>query len=102
MGTTIDFSSPELPDIVGEPEIQFHTYFYQTSEGVWLAANAHRYGFTLSYPRNAFDLTGFYYEPWHFRYVGIELATMLYENGAFLTDYLLSQYPVPCIPDATS
>ncbi|MCB8962977.1 MAG: M15 family metallopeptidase [Ardenticatenales bacterium] len=102
LGTTIDFSSPELPGIVGEPEIQFHTYFYQTSEGIWLAANAHQYGFTLSYPREAFALTGFYYEPWHFRYVGIELATMLYENGTFLTDYLLSQYPAPCIPDAHS
>ena len=95
LGTTIDFSSHELPGIVGEPEIQFHTYFYQTSEGIWLADNAHQYGFALSYPREAFELTGFYYEPWHFRYVGIELATMLYENGTFLTDYLLSQYRPP-------
>jgi D-alanyl-D-alanine carboxypeptidase len=102
LGTTIDFSSPELADIVGEPEIQFHTYFYQTSEGSWLANNAHLYGFTLSYPRAAFALTGFYYEPWHFRYIGIELATMLYEADISLTEYLLSQYPAPCLPDANS
>ena len=102
LGTTVDFSSPELPLIVGEEDIQFHTYFYQTSEGQWLAENAHLYGFTLSYPRQAFAFTGFYYEPWHFRYVGHELATSLRETDLSLTEYLLSQNPEPCIPDATS
>ncbi len=98
LGTVIDFGSPELPDIVDDPEIEFHTYFYRTSEGQWLRANAHKYGFTLSYPREAFELTGFYYEPWHYRYVGVELATYLYENEQFLAEYLLARQPQPCIP----
>jgi zinc D-Ala-D-Ala carboxypeptidase len=98
LGTVVDFGSPELPEIVGDPDIEFHTYFYQTSEGQWLQANAHKYGFTLSYPRDAFEITGFYYEPWHYRYVGVELATSLHERGQSLTEYLLAQQPQPCTP----
>lgn len=98
LGTTIDFGSPELAGIVGIEDIEFHTYFYQTSEGIWLAENAHRYGFTLSYPRGAQELTGFFYEPWHFRYVGEEMATFLRESGTYLTEYQLINQPEPCIP----
>lgn len=98
LGTTIDFGSPELPEIVGQEDIQFHTYFYQTSEGMWLAENAHRFGFTLSYPREAFDLTGFYYEPWHYRYVGVELASKLKRTSSFLAEYLFENRPAPCVP----
>ncbi len=98
LGTAVDFGSPELPEIVGEEGIEFHTYFYRTSEGKWLRENAHRYGFTLSYPREAFEITGFYYEPWHFRYVGIELATELYESGLSFIEWKLAQGEVPCIP----
>lgn len=98
LGTTIDFGSPELAEIVGIPDIEFHTYFYQTSEGIWLVENAHRYGFTLSYPRAAQELTGFFYEPWHYRYVGEEMATFLYESGMYLTEYQLINQPEPCIP----
>jgi D-alanyl-D-alanine carboxypeptidase len=98
LGTTVDFGSPELPEIVGEPGIQFHTHFYMTSESVWLAENAHRYGFTLSFPREAFEITGFAYEPWHYRYVGVEMATQLKELGITLTEYLLITEPAPCIP----
>ncbi len=98
LGTTLDFGSPELPEIVGDEDIEFHTYFYKTSEGEWLLQNAHKYGFTLSYPRDAFEATGFYYEPWHYRYVGVELATQLYESGTFLAQYLLETQPLPCVP----
>ncbi len=98
LGTTLDFGSPELAEIVGIEDIEFHTYFYQTSEGIWLAENAHRYGFTLSYPRGAQELTGFFYEPWHFRYVGEEMATFLHESGTYLTEYQLINQPEPCIP----
>jgi zinc D-Ala-D-Ala carboxypeptidase len=98
LGAVIDFGSPELPAIVGDEEIEFHTYFYKTSEGQWLADNAHRYGFTLSYTREAFEQTGFYYEPWHYRYVGIEVATYLHDAGITLTEYQLSAGQPPCIP----
>lgn len=98
LGTTLDFGSPELPDIVGDEDIEFHTYFYMTREGQWLLAHAHEYGFTLSYPREAFALTGFYYEPWHYRYVGVEMATMLLEQGLAFIAYQLANFPEPCIP----
>jgi LAS superfamily LD-carboxypeptidase LdcB len=99
LGTAVDFGSPELPGIVGVPDIEFHTYFYQTSEGVWLAENAHHYGFTLSYPRDASEITGFFYEPWHFRYVGVELAKLLHENNQSLTAYQLANLALPCLPE---
>lgn len=98
LGTTIDFGSPELPLYTGDPNLQFHTYFYKTNEGIWLLANAHRYGFTLSWPLETFELTGFYYEPWHYRYVGIEMATILHEQGLSLTQFQLVNQPEPCVP----
>lgn len=99
LGTVLDFGSPSLPDIVETPGIQFHTYFFKTPEGAWLLENAHRYGFTLSYTREASEITGFYYEPWHYRYVGSEMATQLKEVGLTLTEFQLNTQPEPCIPD---
>jgi len=98
LGTTLDFGSPELAEIVGDEDIEFHTYFYKTSEGEWLREHAHEYGFNLSFAREASELTGFFYEPWHFRYIGVELATELYESGQSLTAYLMETavFP-PCI-----
>lgn len=98
LGTTFDFGSPELPGIVGEEDIQFHTYFYRTSEGRWLLENAHEYGFTLSYPRETFELTGFYFEPWHYRYVGPELATRLKVENISFFEHLSGIVDPPCIP----
>lgn len=98
LGTTIDFGSPELSILVGDEGIEFHTNFYLTGEGQWLAEHAHEYGFVLSYPRETFDLTGMYYEPWHFRYVGRTLATMLHDSETSLISYLLTTQPAPCLP----
>ncbi len=98
LGTTVDFGSPELIDLVG-PGFQFHTHFYMTSEGIWLAENAHSYGFSLSYPREATELTGFAYEPWHFRYVGVERASWLKSQNSTLMEQQLSNFPPPCIPN---
>lgn len=98
LGTTIDFGSPELAEIVGDEDIEFHTYFYKTSEGLWLDEHAHEYGFTLSYSREAFELTGLYYEPWHYRYVGPELANELKQQGLTLAKYLIDSNSPPCIP----
>lgn len=98
LGTAIDFGSPELVDIVGDDAIRFHTDFYRTREGQWLEQNAHGYGFTLSFSRNSFELAGLYYEPWHFRYVGPEVATFLKDNDITLIQYLLELHGPPCIP----
>lgn len=98
LGTTVDFTSPELPGFTGDPDLQFHPDFARTSEGIWLAENAHTYGFTLSYPREAYEVTGFNYEPWHFRYIGTELATRLKRLDVSFTEYQLAVEPVPCVP----
>jgi D-alanyl-D-alanine carboxypeptidase len=97
LGTTIDFGSPELAAWVG-PQIQFHAAFANTQEGIWLAEHAHEYGFTLSYPEAGFETTGFVYEPWHYRFVGIETATWLHDNGRFLTEWQLQNDAFPCVP----
>ena len=55
--------------------------FGNTEAGIWLAENAHKYGFVLRYPKGYKPITGFQYEPWHFRYVGVELATEMKTKG---------------------
>ena len=53
--------------------------FERTAAGKWLAAHAHEYGFILRYPKGKEKITGYQYEPWHFRYVGRELAGALHQ-----------------------
>jgi len=66
LGTAIDVTTPELGNAFDR--------FDQTAAFTWMKENAHKYGFVLSYPeKNAFYL----YEPWHWRFVGVDLATKL-------------------------
>lgn len=53
----------------------------------WLFAHAHEYGFILRYPKGKETITGYNYEPWHFRFVGKELATKIYTEGITLEEY---------------
>lgn len=55
---------------------------------VWLAENAHHYGFILRYPQGKENITGTGYEPWHFRYVGIENAQIIYEKQICLEEFI--------------
>ncbi|QJA00528.1 M15 family metallopeptidase [Leifsonia sp. PS1209] len=55
--------------------------FAQTPQGEWLAANAWRFGFLLRYPADKVPVTGFTFEPWHFRYIGAPLAAQLHATG---------------------
>lgn len=57
------------------------TDFGKTDAGKWLYEHAHEYGFILRYPEGKEDITGYTYEPWHYRYVGVETATAIYEQG---------------------
>lgn len=57
----------------------------------WLMANCSRYGFILRYPEGKSEITGIIYEPWHYRYVGVEAATRIYAEGLCLEEYL-NQY----------
>lgn len=62
--------------------------FENTAEGQWLHKNAADYGFILRYPRDKEDITMIQYESWHFRYVGVENARYMYENGLTLEEYV--------------
>ena len=53
----------------------------------WLADNAYKYGFVLRYPLGKQEITGTSYEPWHYRYVGAEVAQEIYEQGICLEEY---------------
>lgn len=59
--------------------------FAETPEAIWLSDNCYQYGFILRYPEEKTDETGYQYEPWHFRYVGTELAAKLYNGGDWIT-----------------
>lgn len=62
--------------------------FGATPTGTWLADNSWRYGFVLSYPQGEEDVTCYKWEPWHFRYVGPELAGRVHRSGLTLREYL--------------
>ena len=62
--------------------------FDSTPEGKWLAANCYKYGFIIRYPKGKENITGFVYEPWHIRYLGVEIATSVYDSGLCLEEYL--------------
>lgn len=99
LGTALDFGSPELGSLTGDPSIKFSPLFSQTSEGLWLAQHSFEYGYTLTNPQGAYILTGLIYEPWHYRFVGIELATYLHESGYYFSEYIsLTRPDLPCTP----
>ena len=61
--------------------------FEEFDEFKWLQQNAHKYGFILRYPKDKEYLTGYEYESWHYRYVGLEVATYIYENNITFDEY---------------
>ena len=62
--------------------------FGETKEGKWLSKNCHKFGFIIRYPKNKQSITGYQYEPWHVRYLGIDIATKVYNSGLCLEEYL--------------
>ncbi len=80
LGTTIDVRP------IGATEVD--QSFGDTQTGKWLAANSWRYGFILSYPHGKEDVTCYKYEPWHFRYIGVDLAKRVHVSGLTLREYL--------------
>lgn len=60
----------------------------ETRAGRWVAANAHRYGFIVRYPKGKEHITGYRWEPWHLRHVGVPVATHLKKTGKTLDEYL--------------
>ncbi|MDO4376222.1 MAG: M15 family metallopeptidase [bacterium] len=61
--------------------------FEDTDSFKWMQANAHKYGYILRYPKGKENITGYSYEAWHYRYVGIETATKVYNEGITYDEY---------------
>ena len=66
--------------------------FRATPEGRWLEKNSWKYGYIIRYPEDKSHITGYAYEPWHIRYVGIDLAKELTEKNLTLEEYYNYQY----------
>ena len=62
--------------------------FGQTTEGIWLSENAHKFGFIIRYGKDTTNITGYSYEPWHIRYVGKDAAKEIYDLNITLEEYL--------------
>jgi len=76
LGTTVDFDTPSIRGDFSK--------FSQTEAFTWLFDHAYRYGFIMSYPKNN---SYYQYEPWHWRFVGVALATKLHEENKHFYDY---------------
>lgn len=61
--------------------------FEGTKEAVWLEQNAYKYGFIMRYPKGKESITGYQYEPWHYRYVGVQRAQKLFSSGLTIEEY---------------
>lgn len=62
--------------------------FGNTKESAWLEQHAQEYGFIIRFPKGKDAQTGYQYEPWHLRYLGIDMATKVYNSGLSLEEYL--------------
>jgi len=63
--------------------------FAESPEGKWVAENAQRYGFIIRYPQGKTKITGYAWEPWHLRYVGVEAAMQVYALDITFEEYHL-------------
>ena len=73
-GLAIDFASPE--------GCRLEECYRDTLAGQWLAKNAPRYGYILRFPNGRQSVTGYHFEPWHYRYVGVQIAQEYVSSGA--------------------
>lgn len=74
-------------DITSNTYVTLDESFEDTKEGKWLAEHSCEYGFILRYPKGKEYITSIQYEPWHFRYVGVEAATIIMENEMTLEEF---------------
>ena len=83
----------DIGDISGQCAVQ--TCFAEMQAGQWLAANAWRFGFVLRYPDGFIEITGYEFEPWHYRFVGVELATEMHNTGTPTLEQFFGLDPAP-------
>ncbi|MGB7474330.1 M15 family metallopeptidase [Trichococcus sp.] len=85
-GLAVDITSTALANQEGNsglfPDLENYP------EGLWLKENAPKYGFVLRFPKSKEDITGINFEPWHFRYVGVENAVYMTEQNLTLEEYI--------------
>ena len=81
LGTACDFTNAGTKNPVDQG-------WGETAAGRWMAAGAWKYGWALSYPRGEEASTGYEYEPWHFRYIGVDLARRWHDSGLTLVQLL--------------
>lgn len=82
IGTTVDITGSSINYLSASNN------FDNTPEDKWLKENAYLYGFIQSYPKGKEDITGYKYEPWHYRYLGIENAKSITELDTTITEFL--------------
>jgi zinc D-Ala-D-Ala carboxypeptidase len=88
LGTAVDFTNAAAGYQVWMP-------FAQTSAYWWLEHRAWEYGFVLAYPRGKEEQTGYRWEPWHYRYVGVEDAKRLEKKNLSLQEFLEHKGAMP-------
>ncbi len=79
-------------DILSNGVYSLEESFENTEAFAWLQSHCAEYGFILRYPKEKEDVTGVIYEPWHYRYVGVEAATAIMSRGICLEEYLAETY----------
>ncbi len=84
LGLTFDFTAPGDGGLTSNWEA--------TPTGGWMARNAWKFGWVMSYPKGKTDVTCFTYEPWHYRYVGRDVAAAIHESGLTTREYLWEHY----------
>lgn len=85
-GLAVDITSTALANQEGNSGLLPNLENYP--EGLWLKENAPKYGFVLRFPKSKEDITGINFEPWHFRYVGVENAVYMTEQNLTLEEYI--------------
>lgn len=83
-GLTIDFVAVGDDGLTSNWEV--------TRTGKWMATHAWEYGWLMSYPKDKKDVTCYRYEPWHYRYVGREMAKKIHDSGLTIREYLWANY----------
>ncbi|MBQ2807280.1 MAG: M15 family metallopeptidase [Clostridia bacterium] len=85
---TSEHHTGDVIDLISVNYVSLDETFAQNPAYEWLVANAHHFGFILRYPADKTHITGYSYEPWHYRFVGVKAATEIYEQGLTLEEYL--------------
>lgn len=89
-GLAADISDPEAA-----PDCILDACFGDTAAGEWLVENSWQYGFILRYPADMEHITGYSYEPWHFRFIGVDAAADFHESGFATYEEFLGAAPAP-------